>query len=73
MGEIEDLNRRRRPVVRLKVMKVRVKEYMHETGAGRGEGFEQAKMECVDKERWRLFCCGHLEGNFYRKQGIINY
>ena len=27
--------------------------------ADRLGGLEQAKRECVDRERWRLFCCGY--------------
>ena len=53
--------RRRRPVVR---WKDRVKEYMHERVADR-EGIELARKECLDRERWRLFCHGHpLGGRF---------
>ncbi len=49
----------------------RVKEYMCERGAARGERLDQAKRECLDRERWRLFCCGHtLGGCSWREQGI---
>ncbi len=33
----------------------RVKEYMSE----RGNDLEQAKRECMDRERWRSFCRSH--------------
>lgn len=33
--------------------------YMHERGAYRREGFGQARRDCLDRVRWRLFCCGH--------------
>ncbi len=33
----------------------RVKEYMCEEGATRGGGLDQARRECLDRERWRLF------------------
>ena len=33
----------------------RVKEYMCERGATRGGGLDQARRECLDRERWRLF------------------
>ncbi len=36
----------------------RVKEYMCERGATSGERLDQAKRECLDRERWRLFCRG---------------
>ncbi len=41
----------------------RVKEYMCERGATRGRGLDQASKECLDRERWRLFWCGHILGN----------
>ena len=52
VSETEGPRRKGRPVVRWK-------EYMHERGADRGGMIEQARRECVDRERWRLFCCGH--------------
>ncbi len=42
--------------------KDRVKEYICERGATRRGGLDQARKECVDKERWRLFCHGHPRG-----------
>ena len=48
-----------RPLVR---WKDRVKEYIHERVADRVGGFELARGEYVDRERWRLFYCGHLLG-----------
>ncbi len=27
-----------------------------------GGGLEQARRECLDREWWRLFCCGHPLG-----------
>ena len=62
VSESECPRRRGRLVVR---WKDRVKEYMHETVADRGGGIELARRECVDRVRWRLFCCSHpLEGMF---------
>ncbi len=40
----------------------RVKEYMCERGAARRGGLDQAKRECLERERWRFFCCGHPFG-----------
>ena len=40
----------------------RIKEYMCERGATREGGLDQAGRECLDRERWRLFCCGHTLG-----------
>ncbi len=37
----------------------RVKEYICERGSTRRGGLDHAKRECLDKERWRLFCHGH--------------
>ncbi len=51
--------------------KDRVTDYMCERGAARGGGLDQAKRECLNRERWRLFCLGHpLRGHSWRKQGI---
>ncbi len=44
--------------------KDRVKEYMCESGATR-EWLDQAVRECLDRERWRLFCHGHLYGGMF--------
>ena len=64
-------SRRERPAIR---WKERIKEYVHERVADRGGEFEQARKECVDRERWRLFCHDHpLWGHFLREQGIKNY
>ncbi len=35
------------------------KEYMYEGGATRRGRLNQARKECLDRERWRLFCHGH--------------
>ncbi len=44
----------------------RVTEYMCERGASRGP--DQARRECLDRERWRFFCRGHtFEGSFQRE------
>ncbi len=49
----------------------RVKEYMCERGATRGGGLDQARRECLDRGRRRLFCCGHtLGGHFWKEQDI---
>ncbi len=40
----------------------RVKEYMCERGATRGGGLDQARRGHLDRERWRLFYCGHTLG-----------
>ena len=44
----------------------RIKEHMCEGGATRGVGLDQARRECLDRERWRLFCHGHLGGHSQR-------
>ena len=53
MSEIKGPSRRGMPVVR---WKDRVKKYMYERGADRKGGLEQARRECMDRARWRLFC-----------------
>ncbi len=48
----------------------RVKEYVSERGV-RGNRLEWARKECMDRERWRFVCCGHLPGRcFQRGRGI---
>ncbi len=53
VSETEGPSRRGRP---LGIWKDRVKEYMSERGATRGGGIEEVRRECLDRERWRLFC-----------------
>ena len=36
---------------------------MHERRADRGGRIEHAGRECLDRERWRLFCRDHTLGN----------
>lgn len=39
-----------------------------------GKGLNEYKKECVDRESWRLFCCGYLLGvNSWKEQGIRNH
>ena len=54
------LMRRRRLVIRWKDW---VKEYMHERGAGRAAGLQQAKRECLDREKMRLRIGGLFRRN----------
>ena len=63
MSEIKDSKRIARLIVR---WKDRVKKYMHERGVDREEGLEQVRKECMDRERWRLCCHGHLLGPCFR-------
>ncbi len=36
-----------------------------------GAGLEHARRECLDRERWRLFCCGHpFGGRSQRERGV---
>ncbi len=46
----------------------RGKEYMCERGATRGERLDQVKKECLDRERWRLFCHGHPLGGCFQRE-----
>ncbi len=49
----------------------RIKEYMYGRGVTRRGGLDQARRECLDREKRRLFCHGHpLKGHFQREQGI---
>ncbi len=68
MSETKGPSRRGRPLGR---WNDRVKEYMSERGATRRGGLEQARRECLDKERWRLFCHGHpVGGRSRRERGV---
>ncbi len=59
MCKFESLNGRGRPLGR---RKDRGKEYMSDRGTGRGGGLEQARRECLDRKRWRLFRCDYPLG-----------
>ncbi len=56
VSEIEGGNVRGRPPVK---WRDRVQEYVRERGEGFLRNLEQAGEECLDKERWKLFCRGH--------------
>ncbi len=56
MSEIEGGNVRGQSPVK---WRDRVQEYVRERGEGSLRKPEQARRECLDKERWKLFCCGH--------------
>ncbi len=65
MSESVSLNSRERSPGR---WRGRVKEYMCERGATRKGGLDQARRECLDRERWRCFCCGHPFGGRSRRE-----
>ena len=54
--ELEGSNQKGRPLGR---WRDKVKEYMCERGDSRGGGLDRARRDCLDRERWRLFCRGH--------------
>ncbi len=56
MSEIEGGNVRGRPPVK---WRDRVQEYVRERGEGSLRNLEQARRECENRERWKLFCRGH--------------
>ncbi len=56
MSEIKGGNVRGRPPVK---WRDRVQEYVRERGEGSLSNFEQARRECQDRDRWKLFCRGH--------------
>ncbi len=56
MLEIEGGNARGRPPVK---WRDRVQEYVRERGERSLRNFEQARRECLDRGRWKLFCRGH--------------
>ncbi len=58
LSSIEGSSRRGRPHGRLENW---VKEYLSESGV-RGNGLKWARRECMDRKRWRSFCCGNPLG-----------
>ncbi len=56
VNEIERGNVRGRPPVK---GRDRVQEYARERGEGSFRNLEQARGECQDREKWKLFCSGH--------------
>ncbi len=56
VSEIEGGNVRGRPPLK---WTDRVREYVRERGERSLRNLEQAWGECQDRERWKLFCCGH--------------
>ncbi len=56
MSEIGGGNARGRPPVK---WRDRVQEHVRERGEGSLRSLEQARLECQNRERWKLFCCGH--------------
>ncbi len=55
MSEIEGGNVRGQPPVK---WRDRVQEYVRERAGGSLRNLEQARRECQDRERWKLFCRG---------------
>ncbi len=66
LSNVEGPNRRGRPLGR---WEDRVKGYLSERGM-RENDLEWARRECMDRDRWRSFCHGHLGGHSWREQGI---
>ncbi len=56
VSEVEGGNVTGRPPVKCRD---RVQEYVRERGERSLENLEQARGECQDRERWKLFCRGH--------------
>ncbi len=54
-SEIEGENVRGQPPVK---WRDRVQEYVRESGEGSLRNLEQARRECQDRDRWKLFCRG---------------
>ncbi len=68
VSESMDPNTRGRPPGR---WRDRLKGYICERVATKVGELNQARRECWERERWRLFCLGHLlGGRSWRKQGV---
>ncbi len=63
LSSLDCPSRRKRPRAR---WEDRVKEYVSEMGV-RGNSLERAR-ECVDREKWRSFCHGHLLGGSSQRE-----
>ncbi len=61
IGESVGPNSRGRPTVR---WRDRVKEYMCERGATKRGGLDQARRDCLDRERWTSLPWPHSLGTF---------
>ncbi len=67
LSSVEGTNRRGRPLVR---WEDRVWEYVNERRV-RGKALDWARRECMDRERWRSICRGHLlRGRSGTERGI---
>ncbi len=64
LSNVEGTNRRGRPLGRWEDV---VKKYVSEWGV-RGNALEWARRECMDRERWRSVCRGHLLGGCFRRE-----
>ena len=58
-SDINAVGVRGRPLVR---WDDRVLEYVRERGDRRVRSMQQARRECMNRDRWRLFCRGHPLG-----------
>ncbi len=67
LSSVEGTNRRGRPLGR---WEDKVKEYVSERGV-RENGFEWARRECMDRERWRVVCRGHPLGECVRRERSV--
>ncbi len=71
MSEVEEGNVRRQPPVK---WRDRVQKYVRGRGEGSLRSLEQARRECQDRERWKLFCHGHplVGSSRSRRQNELN-
>ncbi len=67
VSEIERGNVRGRPSVK---WRDRVQKYVRERGEGSLRNLQQAREECRDRERWKLFFHGHPLVGAPRTAGI---
>ena len=55
-GGVDAVGARERPPVK---WEDRLLEYLRERGYRRLRVIEDARIECMDRSKWRLFCFGH--------------
>ncbi len=68
MSMVDMVGARGRPVVKCVD---RMLEYVREMGERRMTGLQHARRECKDRNKWRLFYCGHPLGGPLRNRPQI--
>ncbi len=69
MSTVDEVGARGRPPMK---WGDRMLEHVRERGERRMKGLGNARRECKDRNKWRLFCCDHpLTGGVFRNRHQI--